>query len=155
MDSRLDSAAKTKAGDTEWNCEGYFGNEASDICFYVKACLSIEVPSHNDSRGVPVQNVQQKKRKTEKKAMTNPSKQALTPRTQAKASSVLHEVIQSANGGTVGTVVLQKAMDAGYSKQFILHKAAEAGRMVSADDTKSSAKGSYDDVVVPAAVSED
>ena len=62
-----DSAAKKGAGETEWNAEGYFGNEASGIDFYVKACLIIDVPDYSESRGIPVQLPKKKKRKTKQK----------------------------------------------------------------------------------------
>lgn len=48
----MNVAASTSAGSTEWSPEGYFGNEASDIDFYVNACLIIDIPSYSDSRGV-------------------------------------------------------------------------------------------------------
>ena len=59
-----DLAAKKGAGETEWSADGYFGNEASGIDFYVKACLIIEVPHYSESRGIPVQLPKKKKRKT-------------------------------------------------------------------------------------------
>ena len=34
-------------GETEYNYNGYFGNEASDICFYARAVLFIEIPSYS------------------------------------------------------------------------------------------------------------
>eukprot|EP00985_Skeletonema_marinoi_P008223 scaffold3687_cov123-Skeletonema_marinoi.AAC.1 len=48
----MDEAASAPAGSTEWNAEGYFGNEASGIAFYVNACFVIEIPSYSESRGV-------------------------------------------------------------------------------------------------------
>ena len=63
----FDSAAKTNAGSTEWNAEGYFGNEASGINFYVKACLIIDIPDYSESRGIPIQQPSKKKRKTKQK----------------------------------------------------------------------------------------
>lgn len=41
----MDKAGRAHAGDTEWNAEGYFGNEASDISFYVHASIFVNVPS--------------------------------------------------------------------------------------------------------------
>eukprot|EP00931_Biecheleriopsis_adriatica_P115509 TRINITY_DN91297_c0_g1_i1.p1 TRINITY_DN91297_c0_g1~~TRINITY_DN91297_c0_g1_i1.p1 ORF type:complete len:355 (+),score=56.19 TRINITY_DN91297_c0_g1_i1:589-1653(+) len=42
----INKAARMQAGDTEWNAEGYFGNEASGISFYVQAALFAKVPSY-------------------------------------------------------------------------------------------------------------
>ena len=74
----FNSAAQSKAGETEWNADGYFGNEASWISFYVKACLIIEVPPHSASRGVPVQPLPpKKKRKTAPRLSVDTSGAAL------------------------------------------------------------------------------
>jgi hypothetical protein len=44
--------AQTCAGSTDnYNYEGYFGNEASDTSFYVRAALFIEAPYYSESRG--------------------------------------------------------------------------------------------------------
>ena len=37
-------------GETEWNHEGYFGNEASDIEFYVKSLLRIEFAPYKERK---------------------------------------------------------------------------------------------------------
>ena len=39
----MERAASRCAGSTEWNAEGYFGNEASGISFYVKAGLHVSI----------------------------------------------------------------------------------------------------------------
>lgn len=49
-----DSAVSSNVGGAEWNADGYFGNEASDVTFYVRACLIIGVPEHSAARGIPV-----------------------------------------------------------------------------------------------------
>ena len=59
----FDEAASTTAGSTEWNAEGYFGNEASDIDFYVKAALIMDVPKYSESRGVVVESSKKRKAK--------------------------------------------------------------------------------------------
>jgi len=67
----MNVAASTSAGCTEWNAEGYSGNEASDIAFYVNACLIIEIPSYSGSRGVsrpaPIEVDAQPKAKAKKR----------------------------------------------------------------------------------------
>lgn len=90
----FDSAAQTKAGETEWNAEGYFGNEASWISFYVKACLIIDVPSHSASRGVPVQVPPPKK-----KRKTTP-KLSVATTGAASASSSAAKVVTPSSAGT-------------------------------------------------------
>lgn len=68
----FESAASTKVGDTEWNADGYFGNEASDIAFYVQACLIIGVPEYSASRGVPVVAPKKKRAPKAKKVTSAP-----------------------------------------------------------------------------------
>eukprot|EP00930_Biecheleria_cincta_P058230 TRINITY_DN44089_c0_g1_i1.p1 TRINITY_DN44089_c0_g1~~TRINITY_DN44089_c0_g1_i1.p1 ORF type:complete len:659 (+),score=131.70 TRINITY_DN44089_c0_g1_i1:63-2039(+) len=48
----INKAARMQAGDTEWNAEGYFGNEASGISFYVHAALFAKVPSYEGRQNV-------------------------------------------------------------------------------------------------------
>lgn len=62
----FDEAASSKAGSTEWNAEGYFGNEASGIDFYVKAALIVDVTEFSETRGDRV--VTEKASKKRKKA---------------------------------------------------------------------------------------
>ena len=59
----FDEAATIDAGSTEWNAEGYFGNEASDIDFYVKAALIIDVPEYSETRGAVVESSKKRKAK--------------------------------------------------------------------------------------------
>jgi hypothetical protein len=54
--AKHDICEKKYAGD------GYFGNEASDIHFYVKACLLIDVPHWSESRGITETDTPQAKR---------------------------------------------------------------------------------------------
>lgn len=65
----FDEAAAIGAGRTEWNAEGYFGNEASDISFYVKAALIMDIPEYSETRGDRVEP-----KKKAKKAERQPAK---------------------------------------------------------------------------------
>lgn len=47
-----DDGAKHDLGEKQYAGDGYFGNEASQIHFYVKACLLIDVPQWSESRGI-------------------------------------------------------------------------------------------------------
>ena len=47
-----DDGARIDAGVTDYSADGYFGNEASEVHFYVKACLIIDVPPYTESRGI-------------------------------------------------------------------------------------------------------
>ncbi len=47
-----DDGAKHDLGEKKYSGDGYFGNEASQIYFYVKACLLIDVPQWSESRGI-------------------------------------------------------------------------------------------------------
>ena len=54
--------AKHDIGEKKYAGDGYFGNEASDIHFYVKACLLIDVPHWSESRGITETDTPQAKR---------------------------------------------------------------------------------------------
>lgn len=54
----VSSGAKRQAGETEWNSEGYFGNEASDISFYVHAALYVQIPSFQLRQELVVKDLQ-------------------------------------------------------------------------------------------------
>ena len=61
-----DDGARIDAGRTDYSADGYFGNEASEVHFYVKACLIIDVSPYTESRGMTddQQLPQKKKQKT-------------------------------------------------------------------------------------------
>ena len=176
----FDAAASKNVGATEWNAEGYFGNEAvsifdgrarvldlelipaltnlnlqSGIDFYVKACLIIEVPEHSESRGVVAQT-SKVKAKARKVAVSAPQQVLLSPGTQGRATSALQGVVQLAtenSAGTVDTQAFQRAIAAGYSKHFILDKVARQAKEKKAKTEESGQQ--HEDAVIPAAVSED
>ena len=66
----------------------------------------------------------------------DPPPEPLSPETQGKATSALQAAIQSAvdADGTVDPVVFQTALDAGYSKHFVLDKVA--AHLETLEDTK-------------------
>jgi len=84
LEYRDKSIASTDAGSTEWNADGYFGNEASYIDFYVKAALIIDVPEYSAARGVPVVQPPKTKRKP---AAKKPAASTVPPPIVTQSSS--------------------------------------------------------------------
>mmetsp|Transcript_5491 Transcript_5491/g.11966 ORF Transcript_5491/g.11966 Transcript_5491/m.11966 type:complete len:805 (-) Transcript_5491:127-2541(-) len=128
----FDAAKKAKAGQTEWNADGYFGNEASWISFYVKACLIIEVPEYSASRGVPVQvSPPKKKRKTTPKPSATAAAAASTPASSSAAKVVVTPTSASTTQGFAsGTYDLETAVHA----QLAVERAS--GVKVTPEDVK-------------------
>lgn len=61
-----EQAERTVGSTDNYNCEGYYGNEASYATFYVKAALFIEVTAYSESRGDDPSKPAKKKLKTAK-----------------------------------------------------------------------------------------
>eukprot|EP00116_Pleurobrachia_bachei_P002638 sb/3462900/ len=51
IDQKMGHKPKVVGG-TEWNADGYFGNEASDISFYVKSLLRVEFASYEKRKAM-------------------------------------------------------------------------------------------------------
>jgi hypothetical protein len=66
----FDEAASVRAGETEWTAEGYFGNEASHVDFYVKAALIMDILGYSETGGDRVEPAKKKKAAKKRKAAT-------------------------------------------------------------------------------------
>eukprot|EP00116_Pleurobrachia_bachei_P002681 sb/3462943/ len=78
IDNKMGHKPKVVGG-TEWNPGGYFGNEASDISFYVKSLLRIEFASY------------EKRRVMIEKARNEPDKENWVPGSKRKGKRVISE----------------------------------------------------------------